>query len=244
MAALPSQALAASVSFSMLADDSAADAVLSRANVGEVGEARIHVNMASISAQMSDLLARRFADAGVAYVAAPVLGRPELAVAGKLNIILAGPKVALDAVEPLLAVCSDRTWRLGEKARQANAVKIAMNFMLIQALESIGEGVALVEAEGVSAVDFVELFSHSFFGGMVHTVYGEKIAERRYDPPGFTMGLGLKDLGLAERLAAESGVDIAMAPVMRERFEAALADPRLADLDWSAIAELTRGGRG
>jgi 3-hydroxyisobutyrate dehydrogenase-like beta-hydroxyacid dehydrogenase len=243
VAASPSQALAASVSFSMLADDSAADAVLSRSNIGEAGEARIHVNMASISAQMSDLLARRFADAGVAYVAAPVLGRPEVAAAGKLNVILAGPNGALDAVEPLLAVCSARIWRLGEIPRQANAVKIAMNFMLLQALESIGEGVALVEAEGVSAADFVELFTHSFFGGTVHTVYGEIIAERRYSPPAFTVGLGLKDLGLAERLAAESKVDIAMAPVLRNRFKAALADPRLADLDFSAIAEISRGGR-
>lgn len=240
LAASAAEPLAAPVSFSMLADDTAAEAVLSCLNIGGRGEPRIHVNMASISAQMSDLLARRFADAGVTYVAAPVLGRPEVAAAGRLNTIVAGPASALDAVEPMLSACSARVWRLGENPRQANAVKIAMNFMLLQALESIGEGVALVEAEGVAAGDFVDLFTHSFFGGMVHSTYGPIIADRRYSPPGFTVSLGLKDLRLAEMLASESRVDIATAPVLRARFEATLADPRLADLDWAAIAEISR----
>jgi 3-hydroxyisobutyrate dehydrogenase-like beta-hydroxyacid dehydrogenase len=55
------------------------------------------------------------------------------------------------------------------------------------------------------------------------------------------MPLGLKDLGLAEDLAAEGGVVLPTAPVLRERFETALADPALAELDWSAVAEVTRG---
>lgn len=212
-------------------------------NIGTTGAARIHVNMASVSPEMADLLARRFADADVTYVAAPVLGRPEAAAAGRLSVLEAGPQSALDEVEPFLASCSARRWRLGELPRQANATKIAMNLMLLNALESMGESIALVEAEGVLATDFVELFTHSFFGGVIHTVYGEIIAERRYSPPGFTVALGLKDLGLAERLAAQTHVDLAMAPVLRSRFEAALEDPQLADLDWSAIAEISRTSR-
>jgi len=66
------------------------------------------------------------------------------------------------------------------------------------------------------------------------------IAEKRYSPAGFAMPLGLKDLGLAEALAAEGGISLPTAPVLRDRFEKALADPELADLDWSAVAEVTR----
>jgi len=54
------------------------------------------------------------------------------------------------------------------------------------------------------------------------------------------MPLGLKDLMLAEQLAAEKGVPLPTAPVLRDRFERALADPELAELDWSAVAEVTR----
>lgn len=66
------------------------------------------------------------------------------------------------------------------------------------------------------------------------------MAERRYYPPGFTVELGLKDLALAERLAASSNIEIPTASVLRKRFERALSDPALAGLDWSAIAEVDR----
>lgn len=243
-AASAADALAAPVSFSMLADDAAVDSVLSAENLGRTDEPRIHVNMASISAAMADTLAARFADAGMLYVSAPVLGRPEVAAQGKLNVLLAGPAEALDVVDPYLAHCSVRRWRFGDTPRQANAVKVAVNFMILQSLESLGESIALVESQDVEAGQFVELIGASLFGGVVHTGYGAIIAERRYTPPGFTVALGLKDLGLAEQLAAEGPVDVPMAAVLRDRFETALADPELADLDWSAIAELSRRSVG
>lgn len=180
----------------------------------------------------------------MAYVSAPVLGRPEVAAQGKLNVLIAGPAEALDAVDPLLATCSARRWRFGARPRQASAVKIAVNFMILHALESLGESIALVEAQGVDAGQFVELIGASLFGGVVHTGYGAIIAERRYTPPGFPMALGLKDLTLAEQLARESRVDVATAAVLRNRFEAALADPELAELDWAAVAEVTRRSIG
>ncbi|WP_314503949.1 NAD(P)-dependent oxidoreductase [uncultured Microbacterium sp.] len=243
-AASAADALAAPVSFSMLADDTAADEVLSAENLGRTDVQRIHVNMASISAAMADVLASRFADAGVRYVSAPVLGRPEVAAQGKLNVLLAGPAEALDVVDSYLVHCSVRRWRFGETPRQANAVKIAVNFMILQSLESLGESIALVESQDVDASQFVELIGASLFGGVVHTGYGAIIAERRYTPPGFTVALGRKDLGLAEELAAEGRVDVPMADVLRERFETALADPDLAALDWSAVAEVSRRSVG
>ncbi len=233
-------ALAAPLSFSMLADDAAADAVLAAEALGEAVPGRVHVNLASVSTAMTDTLADRFARAGVAYVAAPVLGRPEVAAAGRLNVLVAGDTAALDRADPALAACSVRRWRLGAAPRQAAATKIALNFMLLHAIESMGEGIALVEAEGIAATEFVELFTQTLFGGMVHHNYGAIIAERRYTPPGFSMTLGRKDLELAATLARESGVDLASAPVLRSRLDAALADAALAEGDWAGIAEISR----
>lgn len=240
LAQSPADALAAPVSFSMLADDAAADSVLSTTNFGATDIPRIHVNMASVSVRMADHLTRRFAEAGVWYVSAPVLGRPEVAAEGKLDVLLAGPEPALDEIDPLLAPCSARRWRLGGRPRQANAVKIALNFMLLQALQSIGEGITLAEGEGVDATMFADLFSNSFFGGVEHSYYGEIIAERRYSPAVFSIELGRKDLTLAEQLAAELELDLPTIPALRQQYETALADPALAGLDWAAIAEVTR----
>lgn len=235
----PAQALAAPVSFSMLANDEAAEAVLSAENLaGTPG--RIHVNMASISAEAADRLEAVHHAAGVAYVASPVLGRPQVAAAGGLNILVAGPTDAVDAVLPYLEVLGTRTWRFGEQPRRANATKVSVNFVILHALQAMAEGITLAESQGVDGSDFVELLSSTLFGGVVYSGYGSMIAERRYSPAGFAMELGLKDLGLAEDLAAEAGISLPTAPVLRDRFEQALADQELATLDWSAVAEVTR----
>jgi 3-hydroxyisobutyrate dehydrogenase-like beta-hydroxyacid dehydrogenase len=94
----------------------------------------------------------------------------------------------------------------------------------------------------VEGREFVELLTNSLFGGVAYTVYGQEIVDQSYRPPGFTMALGLKDLGLAESVAAEAGVTLPVAPVLRQLFETALADPELRDADWGALAEVTRRG--
>ncbi|WP_291380637.1 NAD(P)-dependent oxidoreductase [Demequina sp.] len=235
------EALARPVSFSMLASDAAADATLSTENLaGEAG--RVHVNMATVSGGLASRLAERARDAGVTYVAAPVLGRPPVAAAGKLNILAAGPADVVASLEPYFSVLGVRTWNMGVDPASANVVKIAVNYDIIHALEAIGESVALVERYGVDARDFVELLGGTLFGGVVYQGYGKIIAERGYHPPGFTVELGLKDLSLAEEAAAEAGLPLLTSPVLRDVFERAIADPDLAGADWSAIAEISRGG--
>ena len=235
----PAAALAPEVSFSMLANDEAADAVLSADALG-AGRTGIHVNMASISGALADRLTERFAAAGVAYVAAPVLGRPAVAAAGNLNILAAGPDGAIAAVAPYLDTLGAKTWRFGERPRMANVVKIAVNYNLIHAIEAIGESVALVERHDVDPQEFVDLLTSTLFAGVAYTGYGNLVAQRAYDPPGFTVSLGLKDLALAEQVAEEGGVRLPTAPALRAVFERTLAEPELADLDWGAIAEVTR----
>ena len=54
------------------------------------------------------------------------------------------------------------------------------------------------------------------------------------------MPLGMKDLKLAEMVAAETGLVLPTGAALRRVFEIALADPSLATLDWGAAAEVTR----
>ena len=240
MATSAAEALAAPISFSMLANDEAAEAVLTVENLrGDAG--RIHVNTASISAAAADRLERVHAEAGVGYVASPVLGRPAVAAAGNLNLMVAGPDDLVERAAPFLEPLSVRVWRFGEQPRRANVAKVSMNLMLLHSMQAMGESISLVEAHGIDASDFIELATNSLFGGVAYSGYGPMIAERRYRPAGFSMALGLKDLSLAEDLAEERGITLPSAPVIRDRFERALADDELKDLDWSAMAEVTRG---
>ncbi|HET8780111.1 MAG TPA: NAD(P)-dependent oxidoreductase [Agromyces sp.] len=234
-----SDALAAHVSFSMLANDEAVESVLGDDAVA-AASGRTHVLMASISPSLAERMSQRFADAGATYVAAPVLGRPAVAAAGKLNIMAAGPTSAIDAVEPYLAAMGSRIWRLGERPAVANAVKAAVNYNIIHAMQALGESIAMTERQGVEPELFVELLTSTLFGGVVYEGYGGLIARGEYTPPGFHIALGRKDLVLAEEVAETTGVKPATMAALFEVFDRALADPELKDADWSAIAEVSR----
>lgn len=99
----------------------------------------------------------------------------------------------------------------------------------------------MVERGGLDGRLFVDILTDTAFTGSAYTGYGKLIADRAYFPAGFDATLGLKDLTLAERAAAEVGAALPAAPTLRNLFEAAVADDQMRDADWSIIAEIIRG---
>lgn len=237
--ATPAEALAAPVSFSMLANDAASEETLDE-TAAAAARGGIHVVTASISPSLADRLEDRFTSAGARYIAAPVLGRPAVAAAGQLNILAAGPADAVEMVQPYLDVLGERTWRLGERPSQANAVKAAVNYNIIHAMQALGESIAMTERQGIEPALFVELLTSTLFGGVVYQGYGREIAEQAYWPPGFHIALGRKDLTLAREIADAGGVRPATMDALFAVFDRALEDPELAEGDWGAIAEVSR----
>jgi 3-hydroxyisobutyrate dehydrogenase-like beta-hydroxyacid dehydrogenase len=238
LAAEPAEAARATVLMTMLADDAAHRAVLFGQGVLEnAAPGMIHVNLATISVSFARELGQFEHQRGIAYVAAPVFGRPDVAEAAKLNVVAAGPSAAICKVEPLLAALGQRTWRLGEIPEHANVLKLAGNFMIASALETMGEAVALVRAHGVGAGDFLEVLNNTLFASPVYQVYGRLIAEQRYAPAAFRLSLGLKDVRLALEAAESSHVPLPFAGVLRDHFLEAIANG-LGEQDWAALAEI------
>jgi len=233
----PDDALSCAVSFSMLANDEAALDVLGDS---QLTRGTVHVNMATISPSLASRLASRFEAEGAAYFAAPVLGRPPVAAAGKLSILGAGDEEVFGTVRPYLEQLGQRIWYLGPEPSQANAVKAAVNYNIIHSMHAMGESIAMVERQGVDPGVFVDVLTSSLFGSVVYEGYGREIVDQTYKPPGFTMELGRKDLGLAEEVADAGGVHLPSLPVLKALFDRALEDEELKDADWGAIAEVTR----
>ena len=90
-AATPTECGIADVVFTMLADDAATRAVMIDGGVLDaMAPGSIHVNMATVSVAFAREMAALHVARGVGYVAAPVLGRVDVAAAGKLNILAGG----------------------------------------------------------------------------------------------------------------------------------------------------------
>lgn len=239
IAASPSEALATGVAFSMLANDAATDAVFTDETLAAASGA-VHVNMATVGVATARRLAERHANAGVSYVAAPVLGRPNLAAEGRLNIVAAGDSAALDRADEFFPVLGKRVWRIGDDPTQANLVKIGVNYNLIHTMQALAESLNLVERGGVSGDTFVEILTDAAYTGSAYGGYGPLIAGREYLPAAFSVALGLKDLSLTRAAAAEISAALPTAPVLQQIFEETLADADLAQRDWSAMTEITR----
>ena len=235
----PQDVMSAEIVFSMLANDQAVSSVFNPELLAATAPGVLHINMATVSLETADLLATAHAKAGVAYIAAPVLGRPAIAAAGQLNIVASGDSNQIDRARPYLEAMGKRIWVVGSSARDANVVKIAVNLNLIHAIQALAESITLIEAAGVDSTTFVEILTDAAFSGSAHKGYGRLIAEQDYRPA-FPVALGAKDLGLAEKAAAEFGIFLPSTPTLRRIFDATLANPALAELDWSAIAEVTR----
>ena len=226
-AATAEEAFRGEVVFSMLSDDEVTRKVLLDSGVlarATPSATRIHVNMATISAALADELAERHGERGIGYVAAPVLGRPDVAAAGRLTVLLAGPRPTVEAVQPLLdGAVGQKLYRFGERASQANVVKLAVNFMLAAAIESMGEAAALTAGYGIEPRDLFEVIGQSLFPGPVYQGYGRLIAERRFEPAGFKARLGLKDVRLALAAAEAATTPMPLGSLIRDSLLEALA---------------------
>ncbi|KQP51254.1 oxidoreductase [Methylobacterium sp. Leaf111] len=234
------EAFAGDAAITMLADDAALRAVIVEGGLLD-GAARpgLHLSMSTISVALAQELAAIHARAGVPYIAAPVFGRPDVAEAGALNIVAAGEPAAIDRAGPLLDALGARTWGFGPEPHRANAVKLAGNFMLIAAIEAMGEAAALAEGHGVTGADLLDLLTNTLFASPVYKNYGALIAARRYEPPGFNLKLGAKDVGLALSAAGAAGVPMPFASVLRDNLIEAMGHGD-AEKDLAALAEVAR----
>ena len=225
--------------FSMLADDAAIDTVLEQGGaLAAMPAGAVHVNMATVSVACTQRLAAAHAARGVGYVAAPVFGRPDAAAAGKLHVLAAGASAAVAQVRPLLEAIGQRVWPFGDDPARASAVKLAGNFMLAAAIEAMAEASTLAQAHGVAAADFLGLMSETLFASPAYRGYGALIAARRFEPAGFRLRLGFKDVRLAQAAADAVAVPMPFASVLRENFLDALAHGA-GELDWSALSEVS-----
>jgi 3-hydroxyisobutyrate dehydrogenase-like beta-hydroxyacid dehydrogenase/ABC-type transporter lipoprotein component MlaA len=198
VARTPSDLFAGEAVVTMLSTDEAVRAVVVEGGVlAKAAPGLVHVMSATISPAFSDELARMHREHGVHYVAAPVLGRPDVAAQGELNVLVAGEDDALAKAQPVLDAIGGRTWRMGDKAHQANVAKLAVNFMIAAAMETMAEAFALVEKEGLEPKALHELIGSTLFAAPVYKNYGAMIVERRFEPAAFKLPLGLKDMRLA-----------------------------------------------
>ena len=221
----------------MLSDDHALEEVCLPAGsfVERLGPGGVHVSISTIAPATARSLAGHHAKYKVEYVATPVFGRPEAAAAKRLWICASGGATARKRIAPMLGAIGQGTFEFGDDPGAANVVKLCGNFLIASAIEALAESLTLAEKNGVSKKDVAELFGKTLFACPVYQGYGKQISEEKFQPAGFRLALGLKDISLALQTAASSSMPMPLASLLRDRWLTAVAKGR-GDMDGPAVA--------
>ncbi|MGO9589369.1 MAG: NAD(P)-dependent oxidoreductase [Candidatus Acidiferrales bacterium] len=220
--------------FTMVADDRAIDELClpSGSFVEKLSPGGIHISLSTIAPATARRLAEHHAEHKVEYVASPVFGRPEAAAAKKLWVCTSGRAAVKARVRPLLEAIGQGIFDFGEDAGAANVVKLCGNFLVASTVEALAEMMVLAEKNRISKKALAEMIGN--FSPM-HAGYANLIAEERFEPAGFRLALGLKDINLILQTARESTTPLPLASLLHDHWLSAMAKGR-GDLDWSAVA--------
>jgi 3-hydroxyisobutyrate dehydrogenase-like beta-hydroxyacid dehydrogenase len=211
----------AHITFTMLFDDQATKEVL----FGPAGDAsdgllaalapgEIHVALSTISVALSERLTREHARRGQRFVAAPVLGRPNVAEEG-----------------PLLELFSRGISVIGTEPRQAHALKLGGNFLISAMIHSLGEAFVYAAAQGIEPEVFLETVNSALFQSPFYAAYG-KVMLHPPEQPGATIDLGAKDLRLLREAAAATTTRLSLADNLAQVFADA-QQAGLGNADWA-----------
>jgi 3-hydroxyisobutyrate dehydrogenase-like beta-hydroxyacid dehydrogenase len=226
------------VVITMLAEDAHVNDVAFAANgmIASLPAGSIHMASGTYGIGTIRALEAAHAKARQILIAVPALGRPDLAAAGQIGLVPAGPADALKRCEPLFRVLGGRTFYAGPKPESASAIKLANNAVLGCAITAMGEAFSLVRKFGVEPKVLYDVMTEGLFAGApAYVGYGKTMIDGTYDKVGSPVWIGIKDANLIAAAAYLARVPMPSHDVYTERLLGAIAHGD-GDMDQAVLA--------
>jgi 3-hydroxyisobutyrate dehydrogenase-like beta-hydroxyacid dehydrogenase len=189
-------AQAADVVFTSVPNDDVLQSVASGPDgiLAGLTEAKIWIDMSTVSPQASRAIANRVQAQGATMLDAPVSGSVPQVQAGTLTIMVGGDEHAYARVEALLRELGTPT-HMGENG-QGLVLKLAINISLAVQMLAFAEGLVLAERAGIDRARAVEVMTHSPIGSPMLKARADLVLDLP-DDAWFDIGLMQKDIVLA-----------------------------------------------
>jgi 3-hydroxyisobutyrate dehydrogenase len=229
----------AEVIVTMLTDGAAVEEVVRAAEPG-IGDGVIWWQASTVGIKATERLVRLAGQQGLRYVDAPVLGTRGPAEEGKLTVLAAGAEEDVAACVPLFNAVASKIITLGA-AGEATRMKLVLNHWVLAVTDAIAETIAFAEGIDLDPSVFLEAIE----GGPLDLGYAKLKGPGMIDgelPVAFPLKHARKDADLVLEAAQRHDVDLALAPVVRERFARAEEDGH-GDEDMGMVVAATRPSR-
>jgi len=225
--ASPAEVAAVSgVTFSMIADDAALEAVaLGPQGVFQtIAPGSTFVDMSTVSPGISARVAEKAREKSVAYLRAPVSGSTVFAESGRLTILASGPREAFDACAPLLQQLGQKLYHVGP-GDEARVLKLLINMMVGTTAVMVAEALTLGEKNGLDWAQMIEIVQQSAVGSPLIGYKAKSLTEKNF-PPAFTAAQIAKDCDLALGVGRETNVPLPVTALVRQLYGGMLATGR------------------
>jgi 3-hydroxyisobutyrate dehydrogenase len=201
----------------------------------------IVVDCSTVSAEASAEARAKTSAKGVGFLAAPVSGNPKVVKAGRMTMVVSGPRSAFEQVEPYLRLMAQGVTYVGD-GELSRFVKLCHNLFLGVVIESLAEVTLLAEKGGVRRADFLAFINDSVLGSAFTRYKSPNLVNLDF-APSFTTRLLRKDFDLGLGAARTLEVPMAVAAYVHQRLGEAIGNG-LGDLDFAALVELVAKGAG
>lgn len=193
----------------VLWDDAAVEELLlPGGELFSAGHDVFHISVCTISVPLVRRLAEAHRALGQPFISAPVFGRPDQALAGGLRVLAGGPSADIEKARPVLESLG-QVENVGEDVGASNTIKMAGNFLMGSALESLREAVALVGAVEADPAQFVDIIASSILPAPFYKGYGAALAGA--DPASPVPNPFLPSVELSNEAALAAGLDLPVA---------------------------------
>lgn len=163
----------------------------------------------------------RLRAAGLNYLPAPVFMGPQNGREGSGLMLIAGPTAEVEALRPALLEMTGKLWHVGERPDLAAVHKLVGNAVLISLAATMGDVLALGQAQGLDPDAVMSLFE-VFKPGHALPFIGKRVAQAGQGPASFELSMARKDVRLM--IEAAGGPDgLVVLPATARAMDAALA---------------------
>ena len=164
-------------------------------------------------------IAERLAGQGVAFVDAPVSGGPPLAGQGALTVMCGGSEADVEMARAVVAPFAAKVVHLGPVGA-GHAMKAVNNALLAVHIVALAEGLVTLAKVGVEPRAMVDVLNASSGRSFVsESLVPERVLTGLW-PRLFRLALLEKDIGIAEAIATEAGVEHSLLSHAREQYRA------------------------
>ena len=189
-------------------------------------------DMSTINPNSAKDISEKFTSSEVEFLEIPVMGGPNVAIDGKLVMMISGKKDIFEKFKNTFDTIAHQTYFLGG-AGTAHSIKLAMNLQIAMLALSLSEGITLTRKAGFDPEVFLKILNSTYFKTGMSEKKAYKMIQDSYSPT-FTLENLKKDLDTINDAAKSFGANLPMAERADEVYQNAI-EAGFSDIDYTGI---------